>query len=102
MIEKLKDKLKRLPFGSDEYIKTLGNILYLERRTEAKIYSAGALSLGLDRVYGTEVCKMYSNIIRAAEEMLYNSEEPSLYLFGAIGLIMEGESKVNEFIYANK
>lgn len=100
--DKLKERLKVLPFGSEEYIKTLANIFYTEKRMDVKISAASTISLGLASVYGEAACKMYDKMLDKAEEMLYDSNEPSLYLIGAIIAIMEGEKQVNELIYANE
>lgn len=100
-VDKLKEKLKELPFGSEEYIKNLANIIYLQRNLMAKMYMADVCMLGIGQVYGTEERNKYEKVINKAYELVTGSNDPGICLFAAICLVMEGEEQINEIISEN-
>lgn len=99
-VDKLKEKLKMLPFGSEEYIKTLANIIYLQKNIMAKIYTADVCLMGIEQIYGKSECDKHTNskMINMAYELVTKTNDPGVCLFAAICLVMEGEKKVNETI----
>lgn len=90
-----------LSFGSDGYIKTLANIIYLQKDLMAKMYTADVCMLGIEQVYGTEERDKYEKILSKAYELVTGSNEPGVCLFAAICLVMEGEKTVNELIHTD-
>lgn len=102
-VDKLKQQLKELPFGSENYIKILANIIYLQKNIIAKMYTADLCLLGIQQVYRAEECDKHTNekMINKAYELITRSKDPGVCLFAAVCLVMEGEKKVNETICQN-
>lgn len=99
--ERLKEQLKKLPFGTEGYIKTLANLIYVRKDVIAKMYTSDVCMLGIRQVYGAEECEKYEKLLKKAYELITRSDEPGVCLFAAICLVMEGEKKINELIYFN-
>lgn len=100
-VDKLKEKLKELSFGSEEYIKTLANIIYLRKDLMAKMYMADVCMLGIGQVYGTEERDKHEKMLNKAYELVTGSNDLGICLFAAICLVMEGEEQINEIISEN-
>lgn len=96
--DRLKEKLKELPFGSEAYIKTLANIIYLRKDIVARMYAADLCLMGFLRVYGPDEADKQDAMLKEAHDLLTESRDPGLCLIAAICLVAEGKEKTYELI----
>lgn len=98
--DKLKEQLENIPFGSEEYIKTLANLIYIKKDILAKAYTRDVCMLGVSMAYGEDTGR-YEDILDNAYGLIAESNDPGICLLAAVCLVMEGKKKIHE-TFSNK